>query len=791
MKQAFSRRSVAIAAWLIGLVLCSIVVARTTFTADLSAFLPASPTKEQQLLLDQLRDGMVSRLILIGIEGGDTTARAAISKSIAQRLRGDPVFVTVNNGEPVHVEKDRAYLFDNRYLLSPAVTPQRFTVDGLHEALSETIDLLASPAGMLIKPLLPHDPTGEMVRLFEQMNGGSRPRMSNGVWMSRDGTRALLIAQTQAAGADTDGQQRAMAQIQAAYDAAIATHAQEIAPRLIMTGPGVFSVLSRQTIESEVTQLSIIGTLIIITLLMTVYRSFTALALGLLPVVSGALVGVVAVSLGFGLVHGLTLGFGTTLIGEAVDYSIYLFVQSRQSNTQTAGTSNDWINDFWPTIRLGVLTSIVGFASLLLSSFPGLAQLGLYSIAGLVAAAVVTRFVLPHLLPMGFRIRDVSAIGERLSKIVASASRLRWPLSLVALVALVLVVQQRDSLWNRELSSLSPVSKADQAIDARLRADMGAPDVRHMVVISGPDRESVLVAAEKVSEQLLPLVDKGVLAAFESPSRYLPSMATQKARQASLPADDLLHRLRQAADGLPVRADVFRPFVQDIDTARGHPLLQRSDLEGTSLALAVDSLLFERAGKWSAILPLTTPEATAHTTGLATEPIRAALAAAGQPNAMFVDLKAESDHLYSGYLREATLLSLAGVAGIMLLLAFSLRSFGRVLRVMLPLVAAVVTVVAILVLSEQRLTILHLVGLLLTVAVGSNYALFFGSGRSGGVSPQTLTSLLFANLTTVAGFGLLGFSQVPVLQAIGTTVGPGAVLALVYAAVFSAQRPGR
>ena len=115
--------------------------------------------------------------------------------------------------------------------------------------------------------------------------------------------------------------------------------------------------------------------------------------LGLLPVACGALAAVAAVSLGHGIVHGVTLGFGTTLIGEAVDYSIYLFVQSERNRDDA------WLVDFWPTIRLGVLTSVCGFAALLFSGFPGLAQLGLYSIAGLLAAAAITRFVLPGLLP--------------------------------------------------------------------------------------------------------------------------------------------------------------------------------------------------------------------------------------------------------------------------------------------------------------------------------------------------------------------------------------------------------
>lgn len=362
-----SRRRLALAAWLIGVAICCIVIARTTFTTDLSAFLPQSPTKEQQVLLDQLREGVVSRLILVGIEGGDAQTRASLSKEMAKRLRNDPAFVTVNNGEPVNAQRDQAFLFGNRYLLSPNVTPERFTVAGLQEAIGNTIDLLASPAGLLVEQLVPRDPTGEIVALFDQINSGNRPRMLNGAWASKDGARALLLAQTRAAGADTDGQQQAMQRIQAAFDtalqqqgatAATATTPVAAAARLVMTGPGVFSVLSRQTIESEVTRLSIISTVIIVVLLLTVYRSLTALALGLLPVVSGALVGVVAVSLGFGLIHGITLGFGTTLIGEAVDYSIYLFIQSRQANAGNgAGNgAGDWVNDFWPTIRLGVLT---------------------------------------------------------------------------------------------------------------------------------------------------------------------------------------------------------------------------------------------------------------------------------------------------------------------------------------------------------------------------------------------------------------------------------------------------
>jgi len=781
-RTAIARTSIVL--WLAFILACGIIVSRSQFTTDLSAFLPRSPTPAQQLLLEQIRDGLASRLILVGIEGADASTRARLSKQTARRLRADPAFVTVNNGEAASAGRDRAFLFGNRYLLSPAVTPARFSVEGLHAALSDSIDLLASPAGLLVKSLLPRDPTGEMVQLLDQQNSGTRPQKIDGAWASRDGARALMLMQTRASGSDTDAQQRAMAAIRQAFDTAPGATP---AAKLAMTGPGVFSVTSRNTIKSQVSRLAIIGVAIIAALLLLVYRSFTALALGFLPVISGALAGIAAVSLGFGVVHGITLGFGTALIGEAVDYSIYLFLQSEQGGSN----QQNWIKRFWPTVRLGVLTSIFGFASLLLSGFPGLAQLGLYSIAGLIAAATVTRFVLPHLLPANFRIHDVSAIGLVLSRLVRRAAALRWAAVILVLAACAILVLHRASLWNDQISSLSPVSQADVALDASLRADMGASDVRYLVVATGASRESVLQASEQVSTVLQTQVDQGELAGFESPSRYLPSTTTQRARQDSLPSPaELETRLKQAVQGLPVRAQLFTPFLADVAAARSQPLLQAADLDRTSMAMAVAALLIRQGEHWSALLPLTAPKGVS----INASRIRAALGTAGLPDVLFVDMKAESDQLYSGYLHEAIQLSLGGLVAIIGLLLLVLRSPMRVIRIIAPLVAAVITVTAGLAVFGQQLIILHLVGLLLVVAVGSNYALFFdradhplATPLDHAISPRTLASMLFASVTTVAGFGLLAFSNLSLLQAMGITVAPGVILALIYSAIFARQ----
>jgi predicted exporter len=768
----------AIALWLAFLAGCALVISRTQFTTDLSAFLPRTPTPEQQLLKDQLTEGLASRLMLVGIEGADAPTRARLSRHIAQRLRADPAFASVSNGEPVNTARDREFLQANRYVLSPMVTPERFSEQGLHTALGESIDLLASPAGLMVKSLLPRDPTGEMVQLLEQFDTGSQPRQIEGAWASRDGQRALLLLQTRAAGSDTDAQQHAMGVVRQAFNAA----AGQSGASLVMTGPGVFSVTSRDTIESQVSRLSLVSVALIAGLLLLVYRSVGALLLGFLPVVTGALAGVAAVSLGFGSVHGITLGFGTALIGEAVDYSIYLFVQSEDAGAD----SQHWVKRFWPTIRLGVLTSIAGFASLLLSGFPGLAQLGLYSIAGLLTAAAVTRYVLPHLLPAGFRIHDVSAIGRVLQSLAARAPALRWPAAAVLLAACAVLAGKHGSLFNDKISSLSPVSQADVALDERLRADMGAPDVRYVVVVSGDSREAVLQTAEQVSGVLQAQVERGQIARFDSPSRYLPSLAAQRARQASLPPPEQLQaRLARAVQGLPVRAEVFAPFLADVATARSRPLLQPGDLEKTSMAMALDALLVGKAQRWSALLPLTAPKGGS----IQAPDIRAALAAASLPGVLFVDMKTESDRLYAGYLHEAIALSLGGLVAIVALLLVVFRSPARVLRTLTPLAAAVVTVTAGLAALGQQLIILHLVGLLLVVAVGSNYALFFDRpDPAAPIAPRILASMLLANLTTVAGFGLLAFSGVSILQAMGATVAPGVILALLYAAIF-ARRP--
>jgi predicted exporter len=765
----------AIGVWLAFVAACVFVIARTQFSTDLAAFLPRSPTPAQQILVDELSDGVVSRLILIGIEDAPQDRLAAVSRGLTARLEHDARFTYLANGARDRLRDDGEFLLRNRYLLSGAVAPELFSVAGLRAALERQLDLLGSPASVLVGPLLPRDPTGEFLQLLEQLREEGGPDKYGDVWFSRDGRRALLVAQTRAAGFDLDAQEQAHAAIRTAFEqAAHADHAD--GARLLLSGPGVFAVNARAGIRHDALWFSLIATILVSAVLLIAYRSVRVLGLTLVPVASGVLAGIAAVSLAFGSVHGVTLGFGATLIGEAVDYAIYLF-----TNTAPGSPPQAALKRIWPTLRLGVLTSVLGCAAMLFSGFPGLAQLGLFSIAGLLMAAAVTRWLLPELVPHGYSVRAVDTLAPGLLRLIARARALRIPVIATVLVLAVWLALQGGTPWNDELSALSPVSAADKRMDEALRNDLGAPDVRQLIVVKGDSEQAALETAERVGVVLAGLQSSGLLAGYDSPARYLPSVAAQHARQRAIPDAEKLRRdLAKAAAGLPFRAGVFAPFLEDAQMAKRHPALTRADLHGTALALKLEVLLAQRRSQWFAMLPLRgVTDAAA---------LEAQIARFGPQAVVLLDLKRESDALYQGYRTRVLNVALAGAAAIALLLAAALQSLRRAWEVLAPLAAAVIVTVAILIADGERLNIFHVVALLLVIGVGSNYTLFFERRNLANASPErTVTSLLFCNLSTVIGFGVIGYASTPVLSAIGSTVAIGAFLSLVFAAILTGK----
>jgi predicted exporter len=760
----------AVAIWLL-VVLASVwVIRHTTITGDITAFLPSKPSEAQQILVDQLQDGMVSRILLLAIEGGDEAQRVTASKAFLDQLTTLPSLAYVQNGDETRMGPERDFLLNNRYLLSDAVTPQHFSEEELRASLEKNIDLLGSPLGMLVKRILPQDPTGEFIHLIEQFEGESRPAQRDGVWFSRDGKRALLVAQTKAPGFDMDAQEVIQRDIHASF----AKVAGDKQLKLLAIGPGIFAINTRAAIGYDATKYSTIATVLIATLLLWFYRSPRILVLGLLPVGTGALVGISAASLVYGSVHGVTLGFGVTLIGEAVDYAIYLFTQ--QSAERPARES---LARIWPTLRLGVLTSVAGFSAMLFSGFPGLGQLGIFSIAGIVSALLVTRWVLPHFLPTAFSAKISVDLQRRLLGAARFAPKLKWLVWALVAVALGVLFGHRTVLWNDDLGSLSPMPIADKKLDESLRNDIGAPEVGVLLAVKAATEEDALRGSEKLVQALRPLVVDGIMSGFDAPSLYLPSMASQEGRRASIPEASVLRANMDAAlQGMPFQSGLFQPFLDEIGKAKSAPPLTREGLAGTAFKLKLDGLLVTKRGATVALLPIRGLKDLAQ--------LKRTIENLNDRNVSLINFKDESDQLFSRYRYQSLLNVLLGVAAISLLLLISMRSLVRTYRVLAPLAAAVIVTIAITLLAGHALSIFHIVALLLVIGVGSNYSLFFDNENFARAAPErTLASLVLCNISTIIGFGLLGLCQTPVLAAIGGTVAIGAFLSLIFAAIIT------
>jgi predicted exporter len=322
-------------------------------------------------------------------------------------------------------------------------------------------------------------------------------------------------------------------------------------------------------------------------------------------------------------------------------------------------------------------------------------------------------------------------------------------------------------------------------LDQQLRAELRAPDVRYLLIATGPGREAALAASEQAAGALQGAVSEGILEGFDLAARYLPSEQTQARRRAALPDRETLRvALSKAMQELPFRPGAFAPFQQDVEAARRAPFLRLEDLRGTGLDLKVRSLLQQDGGEWQALIPLREVRDPARLRALAQTLPPAA-------HVTFLDLKAESDRLVAGYRIQALALAGAGALAIAALLYAGLRRVGEALRVMLPVYAAIAMTVACLVALGGGLSLFHLVSLLLVLGIGLNYALFFNQAEPGTEREQgTSLALSVCFLTTFAAFGCLATSRIPVLSAIGLTVTLGCALSLLNAMVLGKPRTG-
>ncbi|MEO8755755.1 MAG: hypothetical protein ABI624_24080, partial [Casimicrobiaceae bacterium] len=436
----------------------------------------------------------------------------------------------------------------------------------------------------------------------------------------------------------------------------------------------------------------------------------------------------------------------------------------------------DVMTRFGRTLRLAALTTACGAFALLWSGFPGLTQLGVLTIVGVLVAGAATWWVLPHWVPA----RWAPAITAGRPDFALPMVR-GMRVAVVAGVTLLAVAGTWGKpWWNDDLAAMNPLPESYKARDIRLRGAIGAPDVRFAVAVSGSTRESVLQSSEALRARLQGWLEEGAISSFDLVSDYVPSEATQSRRRTNLPAiEPLREHLDAAARGLPFRAQTFDPFVQAVAAARNAPPLTADNYAGSALGLKVESMLRKEGDSWHVVIPLAGVK----------DP--AAISRELPVNVRVLDLRGEAALMMAAYRGQAVLSSAIGLVLIFVALAVGLPGIRAACRVLAPVVLAVIATAGFLVAIGQPLTVFHYVALLLTAGVGVNYALVRVWGATGNHPSGTWRTLSIVSATALATFGLLALSSAPVLRAIGETVCIGVVLSLAFGALLIHGGPAR
>lgn len=755
------RRLLVIGFWLLFAIgALGTIATNLTTTSDISAFLPKAKSSQQQLLLQQLTQGATTRLLLLAIEGGEQNKLIDTNKQFARHLRTMEGIVSVGNGELQHASALLQWIMDYRYLLW-AGTSDSLSAAGLRTALEARLLEIRSGISPVTARQITQDPALASLQILRSWAPQSRPLTAQGVWVNKDSTRSLMVIETRAAGYDVDAQAVVIDAIRQAFSVY-----SQAGLRLVISGPALFALDAKQRISADAQRYSLIAGIALLLLLAWAYRSLRHALLAGLPLMMAILIAVAGCSVIFDTLHGVTLAFGVTLLGVTLDYPIHFFSHLR--NTMPGET----MRKIWPTMRIGLVTTVLGYLAFTLTEFDGLLQLAVFSIIGLSAGALSTRYLLPA-LPVPLLALSYTGTGRFRSIKLPDYAPLLTLIG-VAFIGVVAIAANKPWLEDR-LVAMSVIPQQSLALDRALRDDLQVPEVSELLLVKGDSPEQILQTQEALTAHLDGWHRDGLLGGYNLISRYLPSLQTQRQRQNSMPeAIDVEQSIQQAVRGLPLRVSAFQPFIKDVEKTKSIKPIDYFAAIESPLQAHIDGLLFPHNGKWVGVVTLSKVDDSIA--------LRKALAKSGVSNVEYVNLSQTSASMLGDYMQMAAwqLVWVAMIIAASLLLA--LRDWQRVLRVVLIGFLALSVDVFILHLCGVLFSVFHLVALLLVLGIGLDYALFFTRRE---FDTNTLHSLFICCVSTVVVFALLACSEVPVIRAIGITVSVGVLACFILGGIFS------
>jgi predicted exporter len=655
-----------------------------------------------------------------------------------------------------------------------AEVPATLSDAGLDRAARALKQQMASPMASLFTRLAPSDPLQwfpAILRRFERARAGSL-EVDGDQFVTPDRRHAIVFLGTRHSALDGGAQRPLMAAIQGAFDEVNRRAGGALA--LQRAGVAPIAVDAERRMSGDLTQISALSTAAVLLVLILMFGSVRNVVLAFLPVVGGALASITAALLLFGQVHGLTLAIGSTLIGAAIDYPILLLTHRVLAPDESAEQALDHV---WMGAFMGGVTTAAGFIALTWTSFPGVREMAVASAIGMLAALVVTRYVMPPLL-RGRPRRP--ALPERGS--VLGARSIDWlrrhgriAAAFVGLAGLACVLGLPTLRWRDTLSDISGADPALRAETERVRTLVSRVDEGRLVIASARDEEQALRVNDEVAARLERARQAGLVSAVVSLHSFLWSAELQLRNRAAVAAvPGLADRALAALGREGFKPEAFAPFRRTVAGLQGPPApppLRLSDLHASPLETVVRPFtvrLGDEIGILTFVRDLKDPAALAATL-------------ADLPGVRIFDQVRFLNETYARF-RVQTLEAIGIGHGLILLILFiRYRRVRPVVAALVPPVLAGAATLGLLGAARVEPNLLHVLSLLLVLSMGVDYAVFLVEcGRERNLGPTTM-SLWGAEVTTILSFGLLALSKTQALRGFGLTVVIGTALSFLLA----------
>jgi len=755
-----------------------VAAGRLPLQTNLLALLPPTernPVAEEAI--DRLADSAGGRVIIL-VGGKDSSQASAAAREFATELRqSDALKNIVAELPPFNPRQITDFYLPYRFNLLAAA--DRIALTAGHVDLGERLQRkLYTPfrAGLTLSPA--DDPFGftdDWLATLPLNNFRLAPE--NGILVAHEkgkqGSRTWAFVTAELPGSAYDGalQQRVSDAVARAESSLKTKHA---GVDLLRMGTVFYASAARQSAEREFDLIGAGSLLGLLGLLYLVFRSLRPLALGLLSVGFGIGAAVALSIATFGELHLITLVFGASLIGEAIDYATQYFAAH-------LGAGKDWdaiagLRRIAPGLTIALATSLLGYGALLLAPFPALSQIALFAFTGLAAAWLSVFLLLPALLVRpGTRDPETAVAYPR--KFLAGWQRHMAPRRCLILAGLLLVIaipgwQRLEGNDDIRLLISRPASLVAQ--EEKIRELTGFANSSQFFLVEGDTVDTVLAREEQLAARLDHLVTLGGISAYQSISAFVPSPERQQVNrrlwQDKVFADETsLRRLLAASE---LRDDIGERQIASFQ-ASADKTLTLDDWLRSPLSLPYRQLWLGKTPQGFATIVI--PQGAVDLSQLAA-------AADGLTGVALVDKAGSVSRLFQDYRRWGALWLLGAFA--LVLGVLSLRYGLRQAAVTLfPTVLAVAVSLGIFGYAQAPLTLFNLMALMLVLGVGVNYAIFLREGiRSDSkTAAATLAGVLLSAGTTLLSFGLLAFSSMPALSGFGLTLLVGVGIAVLLA----------